>query len=112
MLNVEGVKYKPRNSIPHEIYIDLPKGVTPDRNSPYYVGRLALFAHNQNATFRIDISEVVSELQRLNLITGDSISVTFVPPAEEVAALQRADRSGQRSQGVVLFKRVTITLVD
>lgn len=111
ILNVEGVTYNPRNSIPYEIYIDLPEGVTPDRNSPYHVGRLALFAHNQNSTFRIDISEVVSKLRRLNLITGGSISVTFVPPAEELAALQGTDPSRQLPN-TVRFKRVTITLFD
>ncbi|PIG90444.1 tyrosinase family protein [Gloeocapsopsis sp. IPPAS B-1203] len=110
-LNVEGVEYNPRNSIPYEVYINLPKGVTPDRNSPYYVGRLALFAHPQKATFSLDISEAVSELQRLNLITGDSISVTFVPPAEEVNVLQRRDRTRQLP-GVVRFERVTITTTD
>ncbi|MUL36989.1 tyrosinase family protein [Gloeocapsopsis dulcis] len=110
-LNVEKVEYNPRNSIPYEIYINLPQGVPPNRNSPYYVGRLALFAHPQKATFRLDISEAVNELQRRNLITGDSISVTFVPPAEEVNVLQRADRSRQLP-GVVRFERVTITTLN
>ncbi|MBE9189565.1 tyrosinase family protein [Gloeocapsopsis crepidinum LEGE 06123] len=110
-LNVEKVEYNPRNSIPYEVYINLPQGVPPDRNSPYYVGRLALFAHPQKATFSLDISEAVSELQRLNLITGDSISVTFVPPAGEVNVLQRTDRARQLP-GVVRFERVTITTAN
>lgn len=105
-LNVEGVEFNPNNSIPYEVYVNLPKGVAPDRNSPYYVGRLALFAHPQKATLSLDISEAVSELQRRNLITGDSISVTFVPPAGEVATLQRTNR--RRTPDVVRFKRVTI----
>lgn len=105
-LNVEKVEYNPRNAIPYEIYINLPQGVPPDRNSPYYVGRLALFAHHQKATFSLDISEAVRELQRRNLI-GDSISVTFVPPAEEVNELQTMRTS--ELPGVVRFERVTIT---
>jgi tyrosinase len=110
-LNVEKVEYNPRNSIPYEVYINLPRGVPPDRNSPYYVGRLALFAHPQKATFSLDISEAVSELQRRNLITGDSISVTFIPPAGEVDVLQTTNRSRQLP-GIVRFERVTITTVN
>lgn len=109
VLNVEGIEYNPRNSIPYQIYINLPEGVTPDPNSPYYAGRLALFALPQRATFGIDITDVVRELQRLNLITGDSISVTFVPPPEEVTELQRTARSRQGLQGGVRFRQVTIT---
>ncbi|MES1025270.1 tyrosinase family protein [Gloeocapsa sp. BRSZ] len=110
-LNVEKVEYNPRNSIPYEVYINLPQGVPPDRNSPYYVGRLALFAHPQKATFSLDITEAVSELQRLNLITGDSISVTFVPPGGEMNVIQRTERT-REAPGVVRFERVTITITN
>ncbi len=107
-LNVERIEYNPRNPISYHIYINLPQGATPDPSSPYYAGMLSLFALPQRGNFSIAITDVVRELQRLNLMTGDSISVTFVPPPEDVAELQRTARSTQELQQAVRFNRVEI----
>lgn len=108
-LNVEGVEFNPNNSIPYEIYINLPEGVTPNPESPYYVGKLALFAHDQGGTFNIEITDVLRELRQLNLITGNSLSVTFVPPPEEIPQQIVREGSAAQLQGAVRFKRVTLT---
>jgi tyrosinase len=108
ILNVERIEYNPRNPISYHIYINLPQGATPDPSSPYYAGMLSLFALPQRGNFSIAITDVVRELQRLNLMTGDSISVTFVPPPEDVAELQRTARSTQELQQAVRFNRVEI----
>lgn len=108
ILNVERIEYNPRNPISYHIYINLPQGATPDPSSPYYAGMLSLFSLPQRGNFSIAITDVVRELQRLNLMTGDSISVTFVPPPEDVAELQRTARSTQELQQAVRFNRVEI----
>lgn len=107
VLNVEGVQYNPKNFIAYEIYLNLPQGVTPNPESPYYVGKLALFAYPQGGTFSIDISPTVRDLQQQNGLSGDSFSVTFVPPAEAITQ-QRALSATQGGQNV-RFRRVTIT---
>ena len=107
-LNVTRVEYNPNNSIPYQIYINLPQGATPDPNSPYYAGRLSLFALPQKGTFRLDITDVVAELQRLNLMTGDFISVTFVPPPEEIPQNLVTQGSSTQLRGAVRFSGVNL----
>jgi tyrosinase len=109
-LKIEGVEYDPSNLIPYDIYINLPEGATPDPESPYYVGKLALFAYPQGETFTIDITEKVRELQERNVITGDDTKLTIVP-SNLVSREQIEERLGRnRSQGNVTFKKVTITV--
>lgn len=108
-LNVEGVEYNPTNSIPFQIYVNLPEGVAPDPNSPYYAGRLALFSLPQKGTFRLDITDVVSELQRRNLMTGAFISITFVPPPGEIPKTIVSQGSSTQMQGAVRFSGATLT---
>jgi len=107
-LKVKGVEYNPDNYIAYRIFINLPKGATPDPNSPYYAGRLALFSLHQKATFSLDITDVLIELEKNNLMAGNSISVTFVPPSEE--KLQNLVTQGNSTQlrGAVRFKGVTL----
>lgn len=109
-LNVEGIEYNPSNFIAYEIYINLPQGATPNTGSPYYAGDLALFAYPQGGTFSIEITDVVRELQRRNLTTGDFISVIFVPPPREIRR-GRIVTEGRATQleGAIRFKGVTIT---
>jgi tyrosinase len=103
VLNISGIKYDPRNVIPYGIYINLPQGVTPNPESPYYVGKLALFAYPQGGTFSIDVTHVLGRLQNFKLITGDTISVTFAPPKRIVGEVT------PQSQGKICFTGVTIT---
>jgi len=108
-LNITKVEYNPNNSIPYQIYINLPQGATPDPNSPYYAGRLALFALPQRGTFRLDITDVVGELQRRNLMTGDFISVTFVPPPGEIPQTIVTQGRSDQLRGAVRFGGVHLT---
>lgn len=108
-LNVKRVEYNPDNYIPYRIFINLPKGATPDPKSPYYAGRLALFSLHQKGTFRLDITDVLIELQKYNLMAGDFISVTFVPPAEEKLRNLVTQGNSTQLRGAVRFTGVTLT---
>lgn len=103
LLNVKEIKYDPNNVPLYEIYINLPPAVAPNTESPYYTGKLALYAYPQGGTFSMDITDVVSQLQKLRLITGDTVSVTFVPPAGIAPAVD------PQSSGKISFECVTIT---
>ena len=107
-IKVEGVEYNPNNLVPYEIYINLPQGATPDTESSYYVGKLALFAYPQRSNFNIEITDIVQELQRRQLITDDTISVTFVPP-QQIPASRTMEEAIPQLQGKIRFKQVTIT---
>lgn len=107
-LNVTGVEYNQETPIPYDIYINLPEGVAPDPYGPYYAGILSLFSLPQRGTFRLDITYVVRELQRRNLMTGDFISVTFVPPSGEMQNIM-TQGSPTRLRGAVRFSGVTLT---
>lgn len=108
-LNVIGVEYDPENPPAYDIYINLPQGVAPNPHSPYYAGILSLFSLHQKGTFSLDITDVVSELQRRNLITGNSISITFVPPPQDKARNRRRQSRPNQVQQAVRFSGVTIT---
>ncbi|KJH73445.1 tyrosinase family protein [Aliterella atlantica] len=107
-LNVIEVEYDAENPLAYDIYINLPQGVAPNPNSPYYAGILSLFSLHQQGTFSLDITDVVSELQRRNLIAGNSIAITFVPPQEKQRNRRRRGRPNQVQQAV-RFSGVTIT---
>ena len=76
----------------------------PNTESPYYAGKLALFGYPQGGTFSMDITDVVSQLQNLKLITGDTVSVTFVPP-------KGRQKVAPQLKSKICFKRVTLTTI-
>jgi hypothetical protein len=111
ILNVQGIEYDPKNLVPYEIYVNLPPGVKPDPEGPYYAGTLALFAYPQNSTFNIDITDVVRKLKDSN----PNVSITIIPPKPE--QIRTSANSGKiqtrdvtvPSVPVIRFKQVTIT---
>lgn len=111
ILNIEGVEYDPRNVVPYEIYLNLPSGVKPDPNSPYYAGTLALFAYVQGDTYSLDVTDAVCRLKNSNLLKDDNISVTIVPPKPEqfITTAQAEARSPRLAAPVIRFQRVSIT---
>ncbi|MDV2991188.1 MAG: hypothetical protein N4J56_000842 [Chroococcidiopsis sp. SAG 2025] len=108
-LNITGVEYNPDNPIPYDIYINLPEGVAPDPYGPYYAGILSLFSLPQKGTFRLDITSTVRQLQRRSLMTGDFISVTFVPPYRQIQQERSTQDRQAQLQGAVRFSGVTLT---
>lgn len=108
-LNVTGVEYEQENPTSYDIYINLPQGATPNPNSPYYAGILSLFSLPQKGTFSLDITDVVSDLQKRNQL-GGSITVTFVAPPKRVPSPNRIRQTRPtQPRGVVRFSGVTIT---
>jgi Common central domain of tyrosinase/Polyphenol oxidase middle domain len=101
-LNITGVEYEQENPTSYSIYINLPQGATPDPYSPYYAGILSLFSLPQKGTFSLDITDLVSDLQKRNVLTGGSIAVTFVAPSRRQGRLNKP-------RGSVRFSGVTIT---
>lgn len=108
-LNVTGVQYDLENPISYDIYINLPQGVAPNHNSPYYAGVLSLFSLPQEGTFSLDITDVVSDLQKRNLLVGGSISITFVPPSRKKPRNRKRQVRPNQLQQAVRFSGVTIT---
>jgi hypothetical protein len=96
-LSVHQIRYNPTSSPLFQIYIGLPAGTAPDNRGPYYVGHLALYALNQNGTFRLVITDTIRYLKSQGLLNGKSISVTFVPVA------------GETDGDPIQFRRITIT---
>jgi tyrosinase len=83
IVNIEGVQYDPKNIVPYDIYLNLPPGVKPSPDSPYYAGKLALFAYPQGATVSIDVTDAVTKLKTANLLKNEKLAVTLVPPEKE-----------------------------
>lgn len=108
-LNVTGVEYEQENPTSYNIYINLPPGTTPNPYGPYYAGILSLFSLPQKGTFSLDITDVVSDLQRRNLLTGGCIAVTFVPPPKKTPQDRKRQGRPNRPRGVVRFRGVTIS---
>lgn len=109
-LNITGVEYDPENPTSYDIYINLPQGIPPNQNSPYYAGILSLFSLHQKGTFSLDITDVVSNLQQRNSIATDSLSITFVPPPAERSGNRRRRGRPNQLQQAVRFTGVTVTI--
>jgi tyrosinase len=90
VLILEGVTYDPGAPI-YKIYINLPPGAEANTQKPYYVGAISLFAYPQGETFKFDISDELQGLLEQERISGNEISVQFVPEGEnELEALRAA----------------------
>lgn len=102
-LNIKRIRYDEAASIPYEIYIGLPAGAPPNRNSPYYVGRLALIGSPQNSDFSLDVTQAIRYLQSQGRLNGEFVSVSLIAPPEEVAegACETAEP--------ILFRGITLT---
>lgn len=107
-LNVIGVEYEQENPSSYDIYINLPQNAAPNPHSPYYAGILSLFSLPQKGTFSLDITDVISDLQKRNMFTGGAIAVTFVAPPKRTPQNRRQARPDQ-PRGAVRFSGVTIT---
>jgi hypothetical protein len=79
-LNIYGIRFNEETYKSYDIYVGLPAGTVPSPNSPHYVGILSLYAHPQNATFRLDITDTISYLMAQGLLNRASrtIPITFV----------------------------------
>lgn len=111
VLNLEGVEYDPRNVVPYDIYLNLPSGVTPNPNSPYYAGKVALYAYPQGATYSLNVTDVVRRLKNSHLLEHGKLSVTIVPPLPKqfVTSAQGSGILPPSSDPVIRFKHLSIS---
>jgi tyrosinase len=94
-LILEGVKLIRRPPAPLSVFLNLPKGTTPELNGPYYVGTLNLFnfdlgtggvmMHSDDsapmpmpgAEVRFDIAELLAQQRARGLWDGGPVTVTI-----------------------------------
>ena len=83
LLSIEGMAYDKTPEVYYELYLDLPKDVTPDYKSVYFVGNLAFLQPHEGATgrasvARFDITHTVRGLRAFKQWNDAQASVTFV----------------------------------
>lgn len=95
----------------YEVYVGLPKGATPQFNSPFYVGNVALFGQGirsehqhgefRRANFSFKIKQAVSAFLKSNRSEGQ-LNVLFVPRGAS------SDTSSQENQSISARSSATI----
>ena len=80
-LTMKIANVKDSSGIQYEVYLNLPAGVSPERNSVYFVSNLGLFLHRGAAetTVRIDMTRTIQALRAKGVWTSSELSVSFVP---------------------------------
>lgn len=107
-LDLTNIEADRQPDVYYEVYVGLPKGATPEFNSPFYVGNIALFGQGirngqqhgefSSATLSFKINRAVSAFLRRNQ-SDEQLNILFVPrgasPQENQAIAARSSATIQ-----------------
>jgi tyrosinase len=93
VLSITGLRTNVPPEVLYEVYLGLPSGAAPARDSVHFVGTFNFFnaaigsqtATDRSGTYGYDVTDLVRSLRARNLL-GDTVSVTIVPSGKPVEA--------------------------